>query len=228
MSTIADVYIDDADLMKAVSEALTRPPDYGYYGDADLFGSWGLTVKQSRDSDAMDRSNYRCVLRDLRAYVESHGCDPDDYIEDMHFGHWACGWVDEIAVRVLVDEDGLAEPGNITGAFRWIASVALDLAEQHPIYDDSDHSDLEWDDALEIVTQTLAEIRNDAENAVIDDEDGVTDARLVPEWITAEDVLRRLFVNDVDTPRENHGRYDETETAVWELADEGQTEDNHG
>jgi hypothetical protein len=214
-----DTEIDDTDLIKAANEALARPTDFGYFGDLDLFGSWGLTVSQHRDSGGMERSNYRCILRDLELAIESHGCDPADYVEEFHAGHWAVGWLDQIAVRVLIDPDEEIIPSNITGAFRWVARVALDLVEQYPVYDDSDYSDEEYAEALEIVTQTLADIRNDAENDLADEVDG---ARLVPGWITAEDVLSRMHHNDCESPSENFGFEDETATAVWELAAEGE------
>lgn len=207
--------IDDTDLIKAANEALARTPDFGYYGDLDLFGSWGFTISQNRDSDVRGRSNYRCILRDLDEWITSHGCDADDYREEVHSSHWAVGWIDQVAVRVLIDPDEEIIPSNITGAFRWVASVALYVAEQDPTYDESDYLDEEHAEGLEIVTQTLADIRNDAEN---DLDDGVEGARLVPEWVTAEDVLRRMHENDCETPRENYGFGDETAVAVWELA----------
>jgi hypothetical protein len=214
----ATIDIDDATLIKAATEALTHPDDYGYYGDLDMFGSWGFTISQHRGSDVLGRSNYQCVLRDLRAFVESCGCDPDDYVDEVRSSHWAVGWTEQIAVRVLIDPDGEIERSNITGAFRWVADVASYLAEQYPIYDESDYSDLEYEEALDLVEQSLADIRNDAENAVDDEVDG---ARLVPEWITAADVLSRMFHNGADTPRENYCEYEATVTAVWDLADEG-------
>lgn len=51
---------------RAAREALTRPDDFGYYGDLPLFESWGFTFTQTRDSDALTRSNYRVALRELR------------------------------------------------------------------------------------------------------------------------------------------------------------------
>ena len=131
--------IDDTDLVTAASEALAGSSDFSYSGDRDLCRSWGLTVSQHRDSGAAERSNYRCILRDLREYIVAHGCEPDDYVDDAHFGHWAVGWVDQMVVRVLIDEDDAVVPANITGAFRWVAAAALYLKEQYPIYDDSDY-----------------------------------------------------------------------------------------
>lgn len=209
--------IDDTDLIKAANEALARPLDFGYYGDLDLFGSWGLTICQHRDSDVLERSNYRCILRDLDQHIEGHGCDPDDYRNEVHSSHWGHGDIDQVAVRVLIDPDEEIVPSNITGAFRWVASVALYIAEQDPVYDESDYSDKEYAEALDIVTQNLDDIRRDAGNDVDGEADG---ARLVPEWITAEDVYRRMRDNDCDTPRENYGMYGETADAVWELADD--------
>lgn len=203
--------IDNTDLIRAAKESLERPDSFAYYGDLDLFRSWGLTFTQDRESDVTTRSNYRCVLRDLRAFVESRGCDPDDYVEDAGFSHFAVGWMDQIAVRVLIDEDGDLVPENITGAFRWIAAIALNVIEFDPVYDDSDHNELEHEKGLEIVAETLDGLRIDAM---------YVNARPVPEWVTAEAVLERLHENDSDTPQEFDRRYQQTVEAVWQLVDE--------
>lgn len=135
--------LDDTVVMRAASEALTRPDDFGYYGSRDLFGQWGLTVSVHRDSDVVDQSNYRTLVRDLRAELVSRGDDPDEYMDEIHSSHWGHGWIDQLAVRVLVDPAGPVSPENVTHAFRWITDAAVFLREQDPVWDDEDHSELE-------------------------------------------------------------------------------------
>jgi hypothetical protein len=137
--------IDDTDVVRAAREALTRPDDFGYYGPLDMFRSWGFTVARHRDSDALDESNFRCLARDLRAEVERRGDDPDEYVSEVSCGHWAHGWMEHLAVRVLVDPDGEVTADNVTHAFRWIADAAVYLREQYPVWDDEDHSELEYE-----------------------------------------------------------------------------------
>lgn len=140
--------LTDADLITAANQALTRPGSFGYYGDLDLFSTWGLTFTQHRDSDALGRSNYRRIMEDLTALASRDGDDPTAYVDEVHCSHWAHGWVDHIAVRVLIDPDEPVTPNNITAVFRHAAETARYLREDYPVYDETDYSDLEfseWD-----------------------------------------------------------------------------------
>lgn len=49
---------------------------------------------QTRDSDALARSNFEAVCSQLDT-LDPHGNDWDV----LRFGHWAVGWIDEIFVR---------------------------------------------------------------------------------------------------------------------------------
>ncbi len=142
-----DFGIDDEDLVKAAREALTRPSDFGYYGDLPLFESWGLTYAQTRDSDVLNRSNYRRLLEDAKGVATAedrdNAEDASDYVDVVHCSHWLVGWADHIAVRVLEDPEGDIVPENITYTFRFMADACLRLRDEYPIYDESDYSELE-------------------------------------------------------------------------------------
>lgn len=129
------------DTLVAMAEAvLTRPADFGYYGGYDLFGSWGITpIAQTRDSDALERSNYRRILEDM---IKLNN-DLVEFVADFHSGHWAVGWMEQIIVRVLYDPDEDVTPDNITGAFAKVMEIAVYLSEQYPIYDSEDYSEVE-------------------------------------------------------------------------------------
>lgn len=142
-------HMDDDTLVKLAEQSLTRPSDFGYYGNYPLFESWGITpIGQHRDSDALDRSNYRRILADM---TKSH---PDEdmgetvleWISDFRSSHWAVGWSEQIIVRVLYDADEDITPSNITSAFREIMEIADYLSTDYPVYDDSDYSELELEE----------------------------------------------------------------------------------
>lgn len=142
-------HMDDDTLVKLAEQSLTRPSDFGYYGNYPLFESWGITpIGQHRDSDALDRSNYRRILADM---TKAH---PDEdmefnrleWVSDFRSSHWAVGWAEQIIVRVLYDPDEDIVPSNITSAFREIMSIADYLKTDYPIYDESDYSELELEE----------------------------------------------------------------------------------
>lgn len=135
-------------LLCAAQEALTRPSDFGYFGDLPLFESWGFTFAQTRDSDALVRSNYRCILRDLAEEAEKITDDTDEYVQEVHCSHWAHGWADHIAVRVLQDQDGEITVENLTPVFV-VAVEAASALEDYPVHDESDYSELESEEIHE-------------------------------------------------------------------------------
>lgn len=78
-----------------------------------------------RDSDPVDRSNWETVID---AYDQA---DPDgtDH-EILHFGHWAVGWVEEVAYR----------PGSKCAE---LADEFRERLEAYPILDERRYSLLE-------------------------------------------------------------------------------------
>lgn len=140
----------DDDLVKAAREALERPSDFGYFGSLPLFESWGLTFGQNRDSDVLERSNYRRLLSDAEGVATAedgdNAEDASDYIQSVHMSHWLCGWIDQVAVRVLIDPDKGIEVDNITNTFKFVAQACLYLRDEYPIYDESDYSELEFEE----------------------------------------------------------------------------------
>ena len=94
--------------------------------------NWCIVYTHSRDSGIVVRSNAACIEKELTPFTE--GEDPDA-VPEVH-NHWACGWVDGYAIRVL-DPDG-----KPTAAFvKW---VELQLAlEDYPILDEDDVSERE-------------------------------------------------------------------------------------
>lgn len=97
----------------------TRKPDFAYYGDRP---DWLVTLAQTRDSDAVERSNWRVITGQVMAEY------PDDTaIESM--SHWAVGWVEYLLVR----------PGSPA------VKIMSDWADQlaiYPVANDDDYEKL--------------------------------------------------------------------------------------
>ena len=145
---------DDETVMRAASEALTQPAD-SWFGNDDLFVTWGLTIGRTRDSDLREVSNYERVSEDMRRVF------PAD-TDFVHSSHWAYGWADQLQVRVL---EPWADPyaftaRDVTRAFRVITSIASGLREQYPVYDDRDLSDRESEAEDEARSESWEDVKH--------------------------------------------------------------------
>lgn len=199
MSQLPDEY-----LLSAAREALAQPPHFGYSGDLPLFESWGFTFGQTRDSDVLERSNYRTILRDLIEAAEEISDDADEYVQEVRCSHWAYGWADHIAVRVLQDQDGEITVENLTSVFVTAAEIASAL-EDYPAYDESDWSELESEEVWAAFdTEWSAMVGR------WDEEDG-------PE--PTEEDQERVWeqLNQVETPRPDSIWRDDLAELVMEL-----------
>jgi len=86
-------------------------------------------IGQSRDSDALERSNFRCMLAALGG--------ESDTVEVVRASHWAVGWVEWIAIH-QDDSRALA-----------IADKIAARLEDYPVIDEDDWGELEQEDANE-------------------------------------------------------------------------------
>ena len=91
--------------------------------------TYSAGVGQSRDSDALERSNFACMLRAIGG--------ESDTVTVVRESHWAVGWVEWIAIH---QDD----------------SAALEIADEikaglddYPVIDENDWSERESDDADE-------------------------------------------------------------------------------
>ena len=96
---------------------------------------------QTRDSDALTRSNFRTALKrlggELTEWVEELGKDIDAVLV-VRESHWACGWVEWIAIHE-----------SNTAAIALAEEMDLEI-EQYPILDESDFSELEDEECNEV------------------------------------------------------------------------------
>lgn len=100
----------------------TRPDSYAGPTWYEYFPFLG----QSRDSDALERSNFRRGL-------ELVGGESDTVLV-VRDSHWAVGWVETIYIHES-DADALRKADEIRAA----------LAD-YPVVDESDFSELEWEE----------------------------------------------------------------------------------
>jgi hypothetical protein len=102
-------------------------PDH-YFG-ATWPDYYSAGVGQSRDSDALERSNFACMLRELGGESET--------VIVVEESHWAVGWVQWIALHET-DAAALAVADRIKGKL-----------EDYPVVDEEHFSDLEWNEAAD-------------------------------------------------------------------------------
>jgi hypothetical protein len=94
---------------------------FAYYGERD---GWLIGLSVHRDSDALERSNWRTIVPDMLAQ------HPDDAAIER-VSHWAVGWVDYLLVR----------PGTAAADAAQTWAVKLD---GYPVADEEDFSALEY------------------------------------------------------------------------------------
>ena len=71
-----------------------------YLGSEEGF-DWFLVFSQNRDSDCLERSNFRSALRLLGG--------ESDNVNVIRHGHWACGWIEYLIVNPKSEEVKIAE-----------------------------------------------------------------------------------------------------------------------
>lgn len=103
-------------------------PDH--YAGAVWPGYYSSGVSQSRDSDALERSNFRCMLAAIGG--------ESDTVQVIREGHWAVGWVEWIAIH-QDDEKALRIADKINGAL-----------EDYPVINEDDWSNEEYEEANEV------------------------------------------------------------------------------
>lgn len=122
--------IDNDTRQEWIKQALKPIPDFGYHGDSDLSVIGFTSFVETRDSDALARSNYRVILADLEKRFP-------DSVHDEHFGHWACGWLNHIMVDTR-DIDA------VDACIEWENALS-----DYPVADEEDFSNLEHQEYCE-------------------------------------------------------------------------------
>jgi hypothetical protein len=102
-----------------------------YQGEI-LPDNWVNVYGKHRDSDCLQRSNFKCFLEALGGENEENG------VRIACFNHWAVGWIEEI----FIDKN---KPDKIAIAEKIAAAL-----ENYPIIDEDDFSETEQTEANEI------------------------------------------------------------------------------
>ena len=102
----------------------TRPR---YYSGPD-YPEYFPVVGQSRDSDTVERSNFRVALQRLGG--------ESDTVRVIRDSHWAVGWVETLCVH---ESD--------TAALQCADAMRDKLDNRYPILSEDDWSELEWEEA---------------------------------------------------------------------------------
>ena len=87
--------------------ALKKPEDFGYWGNEEMFKTWGFTGHDRTGMfDILQEANFKSITEDLIAKY------PNDFRIE-HYSHWASGWVERLTCRVLIHkENGFLEIGR--------------------------------------------------------------------------------------------------------------------
>lgn len=101
-----------------------------HYFGAEWPDYFGAGVGQSRDSDALERSNFVCMLNALGGESET--------VRVIRESHWAVGWVEWIAIHES-DHKALETADSIMKAL-----------EAYPVIDESHWSEVEQEEATEV------------------------------------------------------------------------------
>ena len=157
--TVSDVLLHDegADYVKYAKQALTYPSDFAWFGSDDMFVTWGFAgINKNGMNHLADISNWECTIAEIKREFGE-----DVYNEnflDAPMSHWAVGSCNQLCVRILnreVNHDEITAE-DITPYFRFVANIALYLAEEYPILDDSHYSELQWQESSKDIEDSLS------------------------------------------------------------------------
>lgn len=171
---------------------------------------WCVVEPSHRDSDALDRSNYQVMVRELKKVASfSEAPDRFDVVPpgQMAFigsaNHCLVGYTNQIHMRIYEPD------GAITPVFKRYYELRKKMAD-YPVLDDDHFSNLEYEDAL-------ASIESVGRSHVKDGEDGwvfkvydhltengqVGDYEVSQMWDEIVDALRELGLAEADDVKFN-------------------------
>lgn len=137
-----------SEYVKYAKEALSRPDSFMWFGDDDMFHTWGWAgINYTGHENLADISNWYSTIAELKrefgedAYVEN--------FDETRISHFACGYVYQLRVRILNEDIPHYEitDEDITPYFKFVCDIATYLKYEYPVLDDSDYSDRQWEAA---------------------------------------------------------------------------------
>lgn len=160
-------------LTELARSALQKPSDFGYWGDEEMFVTWGFTGHdKTAASKILEEANFKAISDDLLTRF------PNDFRIER-YKHWATGWVERLVCRILIHKDKEIVDENISEAFNE-AMRYHEMLDDYPIIDETLYADME---TLEII-QVMTDLPNYLLE-MIDTED--------PDWV--QKMLESLYEN---------------------------------
>lgn len=117
--------------------------DFAYSGALPLGDTWAFSIARHRDSEILEQSNWHVIQTDMQERF------PDD-VEVVWCSHWAVGWIEHLAVRLIDDEETLTDAGH--AILEW-----KERLDDYPVADDEDLSEREHEALWENFESDLAE-----------------------------------------------------------------------
>lgn len=125
-----------------------------YSRDDNVDHNWGLYHYVNRDSDLLTQSNAVQILEIMAPYIKR------GTVTEQHFNHWACGWIDALAIRVYRKDD------KITRAFETFYEQVYCALEDYSVLNEDHWTELEQEAAYDNVLQALKyDINDQVDNA---------------------------------------------------------------
>lgn len=125
--------------------ALKKPDDFGYWGDEEMFVTWGFSGHDRTGmAKILEEANFKAISEKLMTQY------PDDFRIE-HYKHWACGYVDRLVCRILIHKDKGFVEENITEAFAKAIEYHIEL-EDYPIFDEDLYYDMEAKEVFKMIT----------------------------------------------------------------------------
>jgi hypothetical protein len=122
----------DEDKTMAELRRVSSDTELHWHADPEFLEWYAAPGAKTRDSGPLDESNHAAMLKML-AEVDK---DANDH-RVVRIGHWGCGWIDGIIVR----------PGS---ECERVAQEAADLLESYCLLDETDYSEREWNEFVDL------------------------------------------------------------------------------
>jgi hypothetical protein len=130
-------YVEEIE--KYAKMATAKPEDFGYWGNEDMFDTWGFTnIDQNPSSDILDKANFKYIVNDLM------GSFPEDFRIET-YNHWLVGSVDRLTCRIY-EEDRKTIALPFVFAMEW-----LDKLADYPVADEDTYQEMLGDDSIESI-----------------------------------------------------------------------------
>jgi hypothetical protein len=138
-------------------KALTQPSD-SYFGNDNLWTTHGMSgFSKNRDSGCLEIANFKTVIHILE---NEFGPQDTNGLWWINYStHWAVGWVDQIMVKIIINQENrIDDINNITDIFKRCLEIHDEL-EVDPVLDEQIYSEI----LDEVTINNIIAPQNDAQ-----------------------------------------------------------------